>query len=139
MKQRIGSDLGAAIKKSCCRAVVDRCFYNDQTGCIDGCADIADFRVLRIYTTTPAQPIIAGVKWNGFDNFTGNSLSHLITPTIIIVAKSRGQIKGNLAGQSGGWISILLGVIIFAMERFYGTKGEFVMDNYRIYRIECFA
>ena len=102
MKQRIGSDLGAAIKKSCCRAVVDRCFYNDQTGCIDGCADIADFRVLQIYTTTPAQPIIAGVKWNGFDNFTGNSLSHLITPTIIIVAKSRGEIKGNPAGRIGG-------------------------------------
>jgi hypothetical protein len=48
-----------------------------------------------------AQPIIAGIERNGFNNFTGNSLSHFITPTITIVAKSRGEIKGNLAGRSG--------------------------------------
>jgi hypothetical protein len=56
---------------------------------------------LHICTATLAQPIIAGIERNGFNNFTGNSLSHFITPTITIVAKSRGQIKGNLAGPSG--------------------------------------
>jgi hypothetical protein len=101
MKRRIGSDLSAAIKKSCRRAVVDRCFYNEKAGGIDGGADIVDFGVLYIFSETLARLITAGVKRNGFDNFTGNFLSHLITPTITIVAKSRGQIKGNLAGRSG--------------------------------------
>ena len=115
MKQGIDSDLSAAIKKSCRRAVVDRCFYNDHAGGIDGGADIADFGVLHICVVTLAQPIIASVKWNGFDNFTGNFLSHFITPMRTIVAKSRGQIKGNLAGQVGDGVSVSLGVIIFAM------------------------
>jgi hypothetical protein len=89
MKQRFGSDLGAAVKKSYCRAVVDTCFCNDQAVCIAGGADIGDFGVLDICSAILAQPVIAGVKWNGFDNFTGNSLSHIITPTITIVANSR--------------------------------------------------
>jgi len=101
MKRRIGSDLSAAIKKSCRRAVVDRCFYNDHAGGIGGGADIADFGVLYIFTEILARLITASVKRNGFDNFTGNSLSHFITPTITIVAKSRGQIKENLAGRNG--------------------------------------
>jgi len=115
MKRRIGSDLSAAIKKSCRRAVVDRCFCNEKAGGIDGGADIADFGVLYIFTETLAQLIIASVKRNGFDNFTGNSLSHFITPTITIVAKSRGQIKGNLAGGAGDGVGVSPGVIIFAM------------------------
>jgi hypothetical protein len=57
--------------------------------------------VLDIYAGIPPRPIIAGAEWNGFDNFTGNSLSHFITPTITIVAKTRGRIKGNLAGRGG--------------------------------------
>jgi hypothetical protein len=101
MKQRIGSDLSAAIKKSCRGLLVERCFYNEKPGCIDRGADIGDFGVLYICIATLAQSIIACVKWNGFDNFTGNFLSHFITPTITIVAKSRGQIKGNLAGRNG--------------------------------------
>ena len=101
MKQRIDSDLSAAIEKSCRRAVVDTCFCNDQAGCIGRGADIADFGVLHICTATLVQAIIACAKWNGFDNFAGNFLSHIITPTITIVAKSRGEIKGNLAGRSG--------------------------------------
>jgi len=101
MKRRFDSDLSAAIKKSCRGLLVDTGSCNDQAGCIGGSADIADFRVLHIYTATLAQPIIAGIKWNGFDNFTGNFLSHFITPAITIVAKSRGEIKENLAGRSG--------------------------------------
>ena len=101
MKQRIDSDLGAAIEKSCRGLLVDTGSCNDKSVCIDGGADIADFGVLQICAATLAQPIIAGVKWNGFYNFTGNFLSHLITPTITIVAKSRGEIKENLAGLSG--------------------------------------
>ena len=50
---------------------------------------MADFGVLGIYAEVPSWPIIAGAKWNGFDNFTGNFLSHFITPTITIVAKTR--------------------------------------------------
>jgi hypothetical protein len=88
MKQRIDSDLGAAIKKSRSLAVIDTRFCDDQARCIGGGTDIADFMVLHICIVTPAQSIIACVKWNGFDNFTGNSLSHLITPTITIVADS---------------------------------------------------
>ena len=101
MKQRIDSDLSAAIKKSCRGLLVDRFCCNEKAGCIGGGADIADFGVLYICTATLVQPIIAGAKWNGFDNFTGNSLSHFITPTINIVAESRGEIKENLAGLSG--------------------------------------
>jgi hypothetical protein len=56
---------------------------------VAGIAGIDGFGVLRIYAVVPARPINAGAKWNGFDNFTGNSLSHFITPTIIIVAKTR--------------------------------------------------
>ena len=102
MKQRFDSDLGAAIKKLCRGLLVDTCSCNDQAGCIAGGADIIDFGVLHIYIATLAQPIIACAKRNGFDNFTGNFLSHFITPTITIVAKSRGEIKGNLAGRGGG-------------------------------------
>jgi len=95
--------------------------------------------VLHISAEAPTRSIIASVKWNGFDNFTGNSLSHFITPMRTIVANSRGEIKKNLAGRAGDGISVVLRVIIFAMERFYRTKSEFIMDNYWIYRIECFA
>ena len=88
MKQRIDSDLSAAIKKSCRRTVVDTCCCNDQSGCIGEGADIADFGVLHICTTTLARSIIRCVKRNGFDNFTGNSFSHFTTPTKYIVADS---------------------------------------------------
>jgi hypothetical protein len=101
MKQRIDSDLGEAIKKSYRRAVVDRCCCNDQAGGIGRDTDITDFGVLYICIRTLARLIIASVKWNGFDNFTGNFLSHLITPMRTIVSKSRGEIKKNLAGRSG--------------------------------------
>jgi len=101
MKQRFDSDLSATIKKSCRGLLVDTCCCNDQAGCIGGGADIADFGVLYICTATLAQPIIVCAKWNGFDNFTGNSLSHFITPIRTIVADSRGEIKGNPAGRSG--------------------------------------
>jgi hypothetical protein len=80
MKQRIDSDLSATIEKLCSRLIVDTRFCNDQAVCIAGGADIADFRVLHICNATLVQPIIADIKWNGFDNFTGNSLSHLVTP-----------------------------------------------------------
>jgi hypothetical protein len=80
MKQRIDSDLSATIEKLCSRLIVDTRFCNDQAVCISGDSNIVDFRLLRICYTTLAQSIIACVKWNGFDNFTGNSLSHLVTP-----------------------------------------------------------
>jgi hypothetical protein len=51
-----------------------------------------------IYHAGPAQPIVRRVQWNRFDNFTGNPLSHLITPTITILADSQGEIKENPAG-----------------------------------------
>jgi len=101
MKRRIDLNLSAAVEKSCRRAVVDTGSCNDQVGRIGGGADIADFRLLHICITELTQSIIACAKRNGFDNFTGNSLSHFITPTITIVADSRGEIKGNLAGRSG--------------------------------------
>ncbi len=104
MKQRFDSNLSAAIEKSCCRAVVYRCCCNDQAGCIAGGAD-SSFIVLRSSfcgargtQNAVRRTITAGAKRNGFDNFTGNSLSHFITPTRTIVAESRGEIKGNLAG-----------------------------------------
>ncbi|MHC4557178.1 MAG: hypothetical protein ACYS80_07715 [Planctomycetota bacterium] len=94
------SDSGAAIKKSCCRTVVYGCSCYDQPVCIGGGADIADFGALHIYCAILAQPSIACVKWNGFDNFTGNSFSHIITPMMTIVANSRSEIKENLTGMS---------------------------------------
>jgi len=88
MKRRIGSDLSAAIEKSCRGLLVDRCFCNEKAGCIAGGAGIAGFGLLHICIATLARAINAGVKRNGFDNFTGNFLSHFITPTITIVANS---------------------------------------------------
>lgn len=41
---------------------------------------MAGFGVLSIYAEVPARPITAGAKLNRFDNFTGNSLSHFLTP-----------------------------------------------------------
>ena len=93
MKQRFDSDLGTAIEKSCRGLLVDAGSCNDKSVCVGGGADIAGFGVLYVCIATLAQAIIANAKRNGFDNFTGNFLSHLITPTITIVAKSRGQIK----------------------------------------------
>jgi hypothetical protein len=46
MKQRIGSDLSAAVEKSCRGLLVDTCFCDDQAGCVAGGADIGDFRLL---------------------------------------------------------------------------------------------
>ena len=84
-----------------CRGLlVDTGSNDDQPVCIDGSADIADFEVLHVYTTA-VRAIINAAKRNRFDNFTGNSLSHLITPTIIIIADSRGEIKTNPAGLMG--------------------------------------
>ena len=88
MKQRIDSDLSTAIKKSCCRSVVDTYCCNDQAGSIGEGADIADFGVLHICIAALARPSIICVKRNGFDNFTGNSFSHSTTPTKYIVADS---------------------------------------------------
>ncbi|MBA7636151.1 hypothetical protein ES703_43766 [subsurface metagenome] len=70
MKQRIDSDLSAAIKKSCRRTVVDTCCCNDQAWCIGMDGSIADCGVLHICTATLARSIITCVKRNGFDNFT---------------------------------------------------------------------
>jgi hypothetical protein len=73
----------------CLVFVVDRSIYNNQAGRIAGGADILSFGVMHICAVVPALSFIAGAKWNGFDNFTGNSLSHFITPTIAIVAETR--------------------------------------------------
>jgi len=100
-KRRIDSDLSAAVKNLRGRAVVVTDCCNEKVGGIGGVADTADFRLLHIRTETLAQPIVAGIERNGFDNFTGNSLSHFITPTRTIIAKSRGEIKVNPAGRSG--------------------------------------
>jgi hypothetical protein len=89
MKQRFDSDLGAAIKNSCRRTVVDTCSFNNQPVRIGGDADVVDLGVLHICPAILAQRIIACVKWNGFDNFTGNSLRHCLTPTMTILADSR--------------------------------------------------
>jgi len=88
MKQRIDSDLSAAIKKSCRRTVVDTCCCNDQAWCIGMDGSIAGCGVLHICTATLARSIITCVKRNGFDNFTGNSFSHFTTPVKIILANS---------------------------------------------------
>jgi len=69
--------------------VVEAGFSNDQARGIAGGAGVDAFGVLGIYAAVPARHIDAGIKWNGFDNFTGNSLSHFITPTITIVAETR--------------------------------------------------
>lgn len=97
MKQRFDSDLSTTIKDLCCRSVVDTYSCNDQTVCIDGSADIIDFGVLYFCTVGLAQSIITGAKRNGFDNFTGDSLSHSITPTTTILANFSKIIKENLA------------------------------------------
>jgi len=70
--------------------IINRGIDNDQAGRIAGGADFDGFGVLSSYAEVPARPITAGAEWNRFDNFTGNSLSHIITPTITIVAKSSG-------------------------------------------------
>lgn len=64
MKQRIDSDLRAAIKKLYRRVVVDICFCNYKAVCIGRGADIADFGVLHIYTAALVQAIIACAKRN---------------------------------------------------------------------------
>ena len=102
MKQRIDSDLSAAIKKSCSRIVVDTCCRNDQAWCIGMDGSIADCGVLHICTATLARSIITCVKRNGFDNFTGNSFSHFTTPMKYILAESGGLIKENLTDLSHG-------------------------------------
>jgi len=97
MKQRFDFDLSTTIKDLCCRTVVDTYSCNDQPVCIGGSADITDFGVLYFCTIALVQSIITGAKRNRFDNFTGNSLSHSITPTTIIVANYSKLIKENLA------------------------------------------
>ena len=88
MKQRYDPDLSAAIEKSCKGFLVNTIFCNDQAMCIAEGANFADFRLLQICHIILTRLINAGVKSNGIDNFTGNSLSHLATPTINIIAKS---------------------------------------------------
>jgi hypothetical protein len=100
MKQMFDSDSGAAIKNACCRTGVYGCSCNDQAVCIGGGADISGFGALQIYRAIMAQGIIACIKRHGFDNFTGYSLSHLITPMINIVADSWSEIKENLTDLS---------------------------------------
>lgn len=73
--------------------VVDGCIYDYKTVCVAGCAGIYGFGEMDISAEMTARCTIAGAKRNRFDNFTGNSLSHIITPTIIIVADSQGEIK----------------------------------------------
>ncbi|MHC4173502.1 MAG: hypothetical protein ACYST5_11245 [Planctomycetota bacterium] len=132
MKQRIDSDLSAAIKKSCRRTVVDTCFCNDQAWCIGMDGSIADCEVLHICTATLARSIITCVKRNGFDNFTGNSFSHFTTPMKNILADSGSEIKENLTGQSYGPWLFMLRAIPFVIQLYYRTKGKFIMANYRI-------
>ena len=88
MKQRFDPDLSTAIEKSCKGFLFKTMFCNDQAMCIAEGANFADFGLLQICHTTLSRLINAGVKSNGTDNFTGNSLSHLATPTITIVAKT---------------------------------------------------
>ena len=68
---------------------------------VGGSADITDFGVLQICMAALERTITTAAKRNRFDNFTGNSLSHLITPTVIIIVDSRGEIKTNPAGLMG--------------------------------------
>jgi hypothetical protein len=68
---------------------------------IGGGAGIVGFGQVQACTEIPAQPIIRCVKRNGFDNSTGDSLSHLITPTLPILAESAVRIKENPAGPAG--------------------------------------
>lgn len=105
MKQRFDSDLSAAIEDLCRGLLVDTGCCNDKPVCIGGSADITDFGVLQICTAILDRTITAA-KRNGFDNFTGNFLSHFIIPTRIIIANSRVEIKGNLAGRNGRRISV---------------------------------
>jgi len=139
MGQRFDSDLSAAIEDLCRGLLVDTGCCNDKPVCICRSADIADFGVLQICTAALVRTIITAAKRNRFDNFTGNFLSHFITPTKIIIANSRGQIKGNLAGRNGRRISVFFRGIIFEMLRFYRTVDEFIMDNCGIYGIEYCA
>ncbi len=132
MKQRIDSNLSAAIKKSCRRTVVDTCCCNDQAWCIGMDGSIADCGVLVICTATLARSIITCVKRNGFDNFTGNSFSHFTTPMKYILADSGGEIKENLTDLSYGPWLFMLGVIPFVIQPYYRTRRKFIMANYRI-------
>ena len=120
-------------------AVFGTGFFNNQAGCIGGAANIVDFRMSGIYHATPAQHIVRRVQWNRFDNFTGNSLSHLITPTINILADSQGEIKENPACWSGRRNWRFLRAIIYAMARFYRATDKFIVDYCPVYGIEYFA
>ena len=135
MKQRFDSDLSAAIENLCRGLLVDTGCCNDKPVRIGGSADISDFRILQICTAALVRTITVA-KRSRFDNFTGNFLSHFITPTRIIIANSRVEIKGNLDGRNGRRISVFFRGIIFEMLRFYRTVIEFIMDNYGIYGIE---
>jgi len=71
-------DLGAAVEKLGRGLVVDAVFYNDQARGVAGGAD-SSFGVARSTLNAARRTIIAGTEWSGFDNFTGNFLSHLAT------------------------------------------------------------
>ena len=97
MKQRFDFDLSTTIKDLRCGIIVDTYSFNNQPVCIGGSADITDFGVLYFCAIAPAQSNITGAKRNRFDNFTGNFLSHSITPTKTILANFSKLIKENLA------------------------------------------
>jgi hypothetical protein len=107
MRHGIGLDLGTAIEKLCRRVLFDIGCRNDQAMSIGGGADIVDFGQVQACTEILTQPIIRCAKRNRFDNFTGDSLSHLITPTMIIVSESRVKIKENPAGRAADESDIL--------------------------------
>ena len=71
-------DLGAAVEKLCRGLVVDAVFYNDQARSVAGGAG-SSFGVACSALNAARRTIIAGAEWSGFDNFTGNFLSHLVT------------------------------------------------------------
>jgi hypothetical protein len=146
MKRRIGTKLSTAIEKLCRMLLVDAGFYNDHAGGIGGGAD-SSFSVHRSVfckargtRNAARRTIIACIKRNGFDNFTGNSLSHLATPNDNYCSRFTRPNQGKSRRQYifGFGIGIRHLAIVNKL-RFYRTTDEFIMDDYKVYGIEYFV
>jgi hypothetical protein len=106
MKQRVETKLSTAVEKLCRRLFVDAGFYNDHAGGIGGGADSSftvhrsAFCKARGTRNAVRRTSSACVKWNGFDNFTGDSLSHLVTLNDNYFSRFTRPNQGKSAGNT---------------------------------------
>ena len=139
MMQRIDSDLSTAVENSCRGFVVDTGFCDDHAGGVDGTAD-SSIRAARGACNAARRMVVVGVKRNGFDNFTGDSLGHLLTPNDNYYSRFTRPNQGK-SGRPDIF-DFEIGVRHSAIAnklRFYRTTGEFMMDKYWVYGVGYFA